>query len=333
MMVLDIVEGEASDNSQATGTTWFNRVRETWFCPVVVYSAFPDRWNFPQHPFVEEIKKGADTDEKVLAKLEEFAPTAKAIRAVHQDFDARVREALRDSVHALNGQIEASAAEQARGLTLVRVVRRIVAARVDVGAAGDARLHPWERYVIPPLGPHLLTADLLMRTDAEWRDADAFRLVLTPSCDLVPRGASTNVGRILVARCERLNKLGNIELKYGEDLPSKQQGKLRPLLTEGMAGSRVPIPEFENHLPLMAADLKKLELLKWSQVQLRPTDEASCSQDPLYRRVASTDSPFREMVTWAYVRVAGRPGIPEIDVDRWIEDISSHLKVTEHEGD
>ena len=328
MMVLDIIEGEALGEGQDTGKTWFDRIRETWFCPVVVYSAFPDQWSFEQHPFVEKIEKGAGSDEQVQARLMRFAPTAEIIRTVHQDFDARVREALRDSVHALGGQIGALADGSAENSTLARAVRRVVAARVDAGAAGETKLHPWERYVIPPLGQHLLTADLLRRKDADWTDANAFRLVLTPSCDLVPRGDSANFGRILVACCKRLDKLGNVELEHGKELSSSQKKKLRPLLTEGMAGSRVPIPEFREHVPLMAADLSSLELLDFGQVQLESADGASSGQDRLYRRVASTDSPFREMVGWAYLRVTGRPGTPEIDVERWLAAISAHLKAT-----
>ena len=326
VMVLDIVEGEASDQEQNTGRTWFDRVRKTWFCPVVVHSAFPDRWSFEQHPFVEKIEKGAGSDRQVHDRLKEFASTAQMIRTVHRDFDQRVREALRDSVHALRGQIEVTATGAPQDSTLARAVRRVVAARVDARAAGETTLQPWERYVIPPLGRHLLTADLLRREDADWMDTEAFRLVLTPSCDLVPRGGATRVDRILVACCGRLDRLGTVALKDGRELSNKERVRVRPILTEGMDGSHVPIPEFQGHVPLMAADLKSLELLSIGQVQLEPTDADASAQDGLYRRVASTDSPFRELVGWAYLRVTGRPGTPEIDVERWLEDISRHLK-------
>ncbi len=109
MMVLDIVEGEAGEAlDQNTGNTWFDQMRETWFCPVVVYSAFPARWSFNRHPFVETITKGAGTEEHVRDRLRAFTSTAEMIQGVHGDFDARVREALRDSVHALRSQLDGS---------------------------------------------------------------------------------------------------------------------------------------------------------------------------------------------------------------------------------
>ena len=328
MMVLDIVEGEAAGElDHDAGNTWFDRIRETWFCPVVVYSAFPARWSFDRHPFVDTITKGAGTEERVRVRLKAFTSTAEMIQGVHGDFDARIREALRDSVHALRSQIEATEVGSSGDSALARAVRRVVAARVDTGAAGESRLHPWERYVVPPLGQHLLAADLLRREGTDWKEVDEFRLVVTPSCDLAPRGGgSPNAGRVLVARCEPLGRLGTISLRRGTELSSRERDRLRPILTEGLAGSRVPIPEFRGHVPLMAADLRNLELLAWDEVRSEAAGGPWPKEKRVFRRVASTDSPFRELVGWAYLRVSGRPGMPEVDIERWLEDISAHLK-------
>ena len=72
---------------------------------------------------------------------------------------------------------------------------------------------------------------------------------------------------------------------------------------------------------MMVADLKRLELLEWDRVRLDPSG-GTAAGDGVFQRVASTDSPFREMVVWAYLRVTGRPGAPEIHVEEWLEDIS-----------
>ena len=40
-----------------------------------------------------------------------------------------------------------------------------------------------------------------------------------------------------------------------------------------------------------------------------------------YVRVASVDSPFREMVAWAYMQVAARPGLPERNWDAWADEV------------
>lgn len=62
----------------------------------------------------------------------------------------------------------------------------------------------------------------------------------------------------------------------------------------------------------MAANLRKLELIAVDEI----VD---------YERIASLDSPFREMVSWAYMQIAGRPGLPERDFDAWYKEICDAL--------
>ena len=249
------------------------------------------------------------------------------IRSVHEDFDGRIREALRDSVDALHSQIAGNAGDA--DTVLSRAVRRQVAARVDL-AASAAGLRAWERLVVPPLGDDLLTADLLRLGDAEPTDAEAFLVVLTPSCDMVRSGDQTpRADRVLVAGCEPPKRLGKVELNPGKPLSKGKRESLRSILTEGTAGQHLVVPEFRGHVPLMAVNLKCLELVEWDRIDLPRNGDGSAdkvTREPDLKRVASTDSPFREMVTWAYLRVTGRPGVPEIDVDGWLDDISRHLE-------
>ena len=247
------------------------------------------------------------------------------IRSVHEDFDTRVREALHDSVQALREQPGATGGTP-QEVVLPRAVRRLVAARVDAGASSEARLLAWERFVVPPLGSHLLTGDILCR-DIEHADEDDFRLVLSPSCDLVVRrNGRAAVDRVLVARCEEITRLGKYQLTAGRHLSDDMKENLLPLLTEGMVGHFLPIPEFRGQVPPMVANVKRLELLGWREVQLEgEEDGGQLPADQRFRRVASTDSPFREMVVWAYLRVAGRPGLPDVDVNGWLDMLSNHL--------
>lgn len=322
-VVLDLVEDGVTEEPDA-GNRSFKQIRDRWFCPVVVWSAFEERQDFG-HPLVATVPKGGGSDMEVVGRLKDFAPTAQAIRDVHRQFDDRIREALRDSVPALRDQIESSAAQD--DAVLPRAVRRLVAARMDTDASGTERLKAWERFVVPALGPHLLSADLLRQSGGDWKDPEAFRLVLTPSCDLVPHGGQQPRAEcILVARCEPIRRLGNVDVSPGDALSKtkrdKQRGKLRPILTEGIADGLVPIPRFVGLVPSMAANLKRLELLDWDDVQLEEDDGRVAAGEAVFERIASTDSPFRELVVWAYLRVTGRPGAPGFDVDGWLDDLS-----------
>ena len=110
---------------------------------------------------MKTIEKGADSESEVLESLRGFIAAATTIRSVHSDFDTRIREALFDSMYALQTQVSESNGSSDDSV-LQRAVRRLVAARVDMGCSQEGELFSWERYIVPPLGNHLLTADLLL---------------------------------------------------------------------------------------------------------------------------------------------------------------------------
>ena len=313
-VVLDLIEGSGADGADS-GNASFKRIWETWFCPVIVYSAFPDQQRFGPHPLVKCVRKGSGSDDLVRDRLTVLRPQAEMIAEVHAEFDTHIREALRDSTVQLSEQLES----QSNGVrSLARSVRRLVAARIDEGAYDEEPLHAWERFVVPPLGEHPLTADLLHRAGAEWNDPGAFRLVLTPSCDLVRRGDKrARADRILVASCEPVRQLDT--LKSGKR--SRKLQKLRSQLNDGAIGPHLPIPRLQGQVPSMVANLKRLELLDWAQIVLDDDVRESQTEQPRYRRIASTDSPFREMITWSYLRIAGRPGLPDVNADAWATEI------------
>ena len=328
LVVLDLVEGAPQDG-KTSGNAAYEAIWETWFCPVVVYSGYADTQEFEPHAFVSNVTKGDGTEAAVIASLRKFIPDAEMIRAVHRDFDARVRKALRDSVSTIRRQTTSGGETVSNDPTVQRAVRRLVAADIDAGSADEGKLHPWERLVVPPLGANLLTADLLKRNGADWTEERAFRLVLTPSCDLVRTGKrSARADQILVATCEPLEQLGPITLPEGKKLSPDLRDKVRPILTAGMVGQHLVIPRYRDHVPLMVANLKRLELLSWDEVCVGSGGGDAQGQNAKFDRVASTDSPFREMVVWAYLLVTGRPGLPDFDVDTWLDEISDHVENT-----
>jgi hypothetical protein len=42
-------------------------------------------------------------------------------------------------------------------------------------------------------------------------------------------------------------------------------------------------------------------------------------------RVASVDSPFREQIAWAFVQIAGRPALPDRDLESWVQEIREQI--------
>ena len=61
----------------------------------------------------------------------------------------------------------------------------------------------------------------------------------------------------------------------------------------------------------MVANLKNLRLIPLKEIPEK------------FDRVASIDSPFRELVAWSYLQIACRPGLPDRDFSTWAEEILS----------
>jgi hypothetical protein len=72
----------------------------------------------------------------------------------------------------------------------------------------------------------------------------------------------------------------------------------------------------------MAADFQRLDLIPLNQI----------GNDGEYVRVASVDHPFRGLVAWAYMANAGRPGLPERDLDSWADEVTDQLNAAKSEA-
>ena len=90
------------------------------------------------------------------------------------------------------------------------------------------------------------------------------------------------------------------------------------MLTQGFLASIIPVPALQDMIPSMMADLTDLELI--------PISDVGRSGDERYHIVASMDSPFRELVSWSYIQTAGRPGLPDRDLDPWANEIAESAK-------
>jgi hypothetical protein len=56
-------------------------------------------------------------------------------------------------------------------------------------------------------------------------------------------------------------------------------------------------------------------------IPIEQIDDEETLNGKEYVRIASVDSPFRELVSWAYMSDASRPGVPDCDFDKWRDEI------------
>jgi len=317
VVVLDLYEGSLQRENLRGQTIW-DIVWNQRFLPIIVFTAGEVELE-PQlpegNPFVTVVRKGGEAVPKVVDRIAAIRPHVLAVRDVHGAVDRAIQSVLRSSaplIWRLGIQDDAQ-----RAGMLVRSVRRRLAATMDLGTLLEEGMKAWEMYVIPPVEGNLLTGDLLQRREAPIGEAASFLLVLSPSCDLIIRpNGKPNLDRVLVAKCEPVSGLIDSVRSLARIKTAELPERLPHFLTQPHIGGRVPLPSLEGVIPAMAANLRSLDLINMEDISREG------SPDKPFSRVASIDSPFREQVVWAFLSVAGRPGVPDRDFQEWAAELA-----------
>ncbi len=314
IIVLDLYEGDPVAEGSAKGLPIWTQIWQGKFCPLIFHTAreFPDDPPPPKdHPFVQYVRKRAKSDLVVANHLKSFLPHVNALRSVQQEIAGVLQPVLRD-VAAIIWRAQSD--EKERDRTLVRAARRRAAAMMDEATLLDGKpMTNWEQYLIPALGQNPLMGDLLRVVTGQSDDPHSYRVVLTPSCDMV-KGRKRCATQILVAKCRPISdymtaaNLSNINEK-------KMRERLAVLLTQEECGGYVALPALPGVFPVMAAGMRDLDFVQMSTVA------NAASEGIQYVRIASVDSPFREKLAWTYLQIAARPGMPDCDSEEFITAI------------
>ena len=77
LVILDLQERDASGESSFAGNITCEWIWKNHFCPIVVYSAFPDQLPevYRSHPFVEVVKKGSKGVEELKSSIANLRPS------------------------------------------------------------------------------------------------------------------------------------------------------------------------------------------------------------------------------------------------------------------
>lgn len=329
ILILDLYRGDIPERDLAGSAIW-DYIWKDLFVPIIIYTAgIPDlEPRIPKdHPFISYISKGKGSEKKVIEKITSYQPCISALRAVLTEIDKTTQVVLRDLSPLIWG-LEAD--ESTKQEVLKRSARRRLGAWMDLSTVlGGEPLLDWEQYIIPPLGDNLLMGDIIKTRNREkdkW-DPTAYRLVLSPSCDLIKRGDSAKMEQVLVASCYNITKYikacGFDPNAKPKDL-KKTLSSLKEKLTHPQIGGIIALPGLPSISPSMAACLRDLELI--------PLNKTACSDREKkdngnfdYERIASVDSPFREQISWGFLLTACRPGLPERDFSYLIEEFKGIL--------
>ena len=317
IVILDLlVGGTPPEAEKPEGLKTRDFIWSQHFCPIVIYSALSGIHDeeYESHPFVKNIQKRRGSEQKVLDAICELRPHVDALKEAESDIRNSFSCAMRDVAPYA---FEAFTDTDRRMETIKRSGRRRLAALMDELSLDGTTLASWEQYLCPPVCDSTQLGDILRKVDEANDDPASFRVVLTPSCDLVSSGnRDPKVSNVLVAKCCSM-KDGLDRTSWENMRTKKLEDRLPSILTQGYFESVIPFPSLKNRIPTMAADLRDLELI--------PVNDISVSDGP-FRRVASVDSPFRELIAWAYMQIAGRLGLPGRDSASWTEEIIATLE-------
>ena len=310
IVVLDLLLG--GDKSEGCKTCDF--IWEKHFCPIVVYSARPDCLGtaYSKHPFIEQVTKGRGSPIKTFKAVRKFVFHIEALQKAEND----VRQSLSRTMRDLAPVVFRNSKAEARVNIIRRAGRRRLAAMLDKPTADDETLASWEHYLFPPVGEDLQLGDILQDKKKSKKHPASFRVVLTPSCDLVASGGrKPKTDKALAARCVTMKTALVLA-----GLPNRSASKIKrylcsTMLTQGYRIPVIPFPKLNGIVPTMATSLRDLELIPLKNI----------GDNRKYQRVASVDSPFREMVAWAYLQTTGRPALPDRDLKEWVDEIATSV--------
>jgi hypothetical protein len=310
-VVLDQFQGEKIETNNKAQQIW-RTIWDTQFMPVVVYSALELELDqdFPRdHPVLTYIAKSAEHD-AVAKHIALITPYLLQLQMVRNEVRQVVAGALRDVTPFMSKSAQDIA--DAKPDQLARIVRRRIAAKMDLNTVlTDSKPAPWEQYIVPPLDDQWLMGDILRVRAGKPEDPSSYAVVLTPSCDLVLRkNGKRKVTHVLVCHCIDIG--GFVQATLVKDLAD-----LNRFLTQPQTSGHIPLPAYDGILPSMAAHLRLLDLI--------PVEEIENGEKSKYMRVASVDSPFREQIAWAFVQIAGRPAVPDRDLEEWIAEIKARV--------
>lgn len=315
VFIVDLYEDEYAPETRK-GPDLCKKIWDRRFRPIIVHSAFPADPHIDEliarHPFYKYIGKGKEGADEVAAQVKEFLIHAAALRDVEDEVHAVLQTVLQDTAGTI---WDAESDPTIRTRALIRSARRRVGAMMDLKPlrSGETVL-PWEQYIVPPLESDLLMADMLFAEDGDREDASCYRVVLTPSCDLVLHGGKPKVKQVLLGKCVNAKTFfGGANLNPSNEA-SDLKKQLMTILTQPQINGYCPLPAYPGLWPDMAIKLRETELLNFDVVSTE-------SKKAQFKRVASIDSPFREQMAWAHMLIASRPALPDRDVGLWADSL------------
>lgn len=297
ILVLDL---KNNDSEGFEGCTILDKAWEYNFRPTCVFSGQIVQSTIEQEkyasPLICFVDKGNDNPVKKF--ISNIAPYVDCIRNVRKEAHKAMRKSFDFFDLAMKDQVTDS------NIIAALCGNRIKAYFDHENSKNDMPI--WAQYIYPIMSKEYSTGDIIkLKTLTRGVDYENnFFVILSQSCDI----AHKKINHVLLAKCFPIERLLKIDKGNGE-IYERTPDELKTIFNTGFLNQLVPLPGIEGVMPDVAVNLKKLTLVK--------LDELSDK----YEKIIALSSPYKERLVWAYMQTACRPGVPDLDIEKWCNSL------------
>jgi CheY-like chemotaxis protein len=312
LVILDVYRGKAQQGGEQVGVQILERIRQTGFVPVVLYTALPEGLDGQRSKFVRLVGKDTGGLEKLKAEIEDLflLRIPQVHRAIVNHIDETmctymwgfVQEHWTDFEPLINKPEFLRLLVQRLALTFARqgvdqMAQKVYGAPPPAQPGDEDTVHPAEYYVKPPVGQDPVLGDIRRR---EKDGATEYLVVLWPTCDMVATGTrQPKTDFVLCARAELVANRQEVRDWITADSSNKK--RVVEQLVKNTRDRFHFLPGVWD-LPHLLLDFQALE-------HVRLTDVRG------YTCVATLASPFAESVSARFQKYVGRIGTPDLVVE------------------
>lgn len=340
LIILDVFAGRPSLERERAGLGVLEFLKRVRFIPTIFYTALPAAIDGEKSPFVKIVSKEGTGFDPLLNAIQSFIDSGllqlnkglvrhleiaqlnymQNFVALHWDTFSSLPD-RRALAYLLTRRLAASlTAGDVNGFAEALGAMPLTDTDTDSANISEAAdvVHRMHYYIMPPVSTDILAGDIVQHMEG---DKSIYRVVLTPSCDMVTGRGATKAQHVVLACCERLEEFQEYQEWIEDPSSSKRKEALKSILKNNRKVKNTQPDRYHYlpgvfYLPHLVVDFQQIDRISFVELQ-------SLS------RIASLDSPYAEALLSRYNRYINRLGTPDLD----LEDIINSLTPTKDSKD
>lgn len=306
LIILDLYKGRPSEeNIDRPGEKMLEHIKSSCFIPIIFFSGLVSPIQNLESDVVRIVNKSGGVDE--LKKEIESIIDSK-LPLIKREIDDYLNESMRsyfwDFVHPNWEALKKIEDDVSLGYLLIRRLANSFSKEQIIKLLKDPKIkleksHPMEFYVYPPVTKEYETGDVLKKEEA-------FFVLLTPSCDFVPRKGKINANNTALAKATLLTDTDEYK-SFKRNRNRENKNNLLNLIEDRKSDRYFFLPEIF---------VIPNSILDFQNIVVTSTD--SLSQ---YKKIAKLDDPYAQSMLANFIRYYNRVGHEDIDSDYIIQNL------------